>query len=179
MEVTNYSRSLDHATVMDNGSSVAHDGAFTLIELLVVIAVIALLMAILIPVMSAAREGAQRAVCLSNLRQLTLAWIAYADEHDGKLVCGSAGRQAGQSSGGSWQRVWDQSGDGSGSANIDLSSYIGIGDFRIRMCLYAGNMVNDVAKYDNVVITGDIPVLVWEDTFADGNLDQDSNHVWT
>jgi prepilin-type N-terminal cleavage/methylation domain-containing protein len=63
---------------------------FTLIELLVVIAIIALLMAILIPVASAARERGQHAVCLSNLRQLTMAWIAYADQHDSKLVYGTA-----------------------------------------------------------------------------------------
>jgi prepilin-type N-terminal cleavage/methylation domain-containing protein/prepilin-type processing-associated H-X9-DG protein len=68
----------------------ANATAFTLIELLVVIAVIALLMAILIPVLRSARERAQRTVCLSNLRQLTLAWVAYADDNDGKLVCGSA-----------------------------------------------------------------------------------------
>ena len=61
---------------------------FTLIELLVVIAVIALLMALLIPVLNLAREGAQRAVCLSNLRQLTLAWVLYADDNDSKLVSG-------------------------------------------------------------------------------------------
>ena len=63
--------------------------AFTLIELLVVIAIIALLMAILMPVASAARERGQRVVCLSNLRQLTLAWVQYADDHDGKLVIGT------------------------------------------------------------------------------------------
>ncbi len=63
---------------------------FTLIELLVVIAVIALLIALLVPVLRSAREQAQRAVCLSNLRQLTLAWIVYAEEHDGKLVPGRA-----------------------------------------------------------------------------------------
>ena len=68
--------------------------AFTLVELLVVIAVIALLMALLIPVLRSARERAQRMVCLSNLRQLTLAWIAYAEDHDGKLVNGSTFRQA-------------------------------------------------------------------------------------
>jgi prepilin-type N-terminal cleavage/methylation domain-containing protein len=64
--------------------------AFTLIELLVVIAIIALLMAILMPVASAARERGQRVVCLSNLRQLTLAWVQYADDHDGKIVDGTA-----------------------------------------------------------------------------------------
>jgi prepilin-type N-terminal cleavage/methylation domain-containing protein/prepilin-type processing-associated H-X9-DG protein len=64
--------------------------AFTLIELLVVIAVIALLMAILIPVLRSAREQGYRVVCLSNLKQLTLAWTAYATEYDGKMVRGTA-----------------------------------------------------------------------------------------
>ena len=63
---------------------------FTLIELLVVIAVITLLMALLIPVLRSAREQGQRAVCLSNLRQLTLGWLAYASEYDGKIVYGAA-----------------------------------------------------------------------------------------
>ena len=44
--------------------------AFTLIELLVVVAIIAVLIAILLPALSAARQMAQRAACLSNLRQV-------------------------------------------------------------------------------------------------------------
>jgi len=64
--------------------------ACTLIELLVVIAIISLLLALLFPVLRSARELGQRAVCLSNLKQLTLAWTAYAEEHDGHLVYGSA-----------------------------------------------------------------------------------------
>jgi prepilin-type N-terminal cleavage/methylation domain-containing protein/prepilin-type processing-associated H-X9-DG protein len=65
-------------------------GGFTLIELLVVIAMIALLLALLIPALRSAREQGLRMVCLSNLRQLTLAWTAYATEHDSKLVSGRA-----------------------------------------------------------------------------------------
>jgi prepilin-type N-terminal cleavage/methylation domain-containing protein/prepilin-type processing-associated H-X9-DG protein len=64
---------------------------FTLIELLVVIAIIAILMAILMPILARAREQGKRAVCLSNLKQLTLAWIMYADENNDNLVNGAAG----------------------------------------------------------------------------------------
>ena len=64
---------------------------FTLIELLVVISVIAVLMAILMPALSRAKEQGKRAACLSNLKNLSLAWIMYADENDDKLVCGDSG----------------------------------------------------------------------------------------
>ncbi|MEN6428414.1 MAG: type II secretion system protein [Phycisphaerales bacterium] len=74
--------------IINRKSSIVNPVGFTLIELLVVIAVIAVLLAILVPVMSAAKERAQHAVCLSNLRQLTTAWIAYADDYDGRLVLG-------------------------------------------------------------------------------------------
>jgi prepilin-type N-terminal cleavage/methylation domain-containing protein/prepilin-type processing-associated H-X9-DG protein len=65
--------------------------AFTLIELLVVIAIIAILMAILMPALQRAREGGKRAACLSNLKQITLAWNMYADENGDKLVNGATG----------------------------------------------------------------------------------------
>jgi len=65
--------------------------AFTLIELLVVIAIIAILMAVLMPALKRAREGGKRASCLSNVKQLTLAWNMYADENDDKLVNGATG----------------------------------------------------------------------------------------
>ena len=68
---------------------------FTLIELLVVVAIIALLMAILIPTLNRAREQGKRAACLSNLKQLTLGWIMYADDNDDKIVCASTNLKEG------------------------------------------------------------------------------------
>jgi prepilin-type N-terminal cleavage/methylation domain-containing protein/prepilin-type processing-associated H-X9-DG protein len=59
---------------------------FTLIELLVVIAIIAILMGILMPALSAARKMAQGAYCTANVKQLSFAWMMYAEENDGRLV---------------------------------------------------------------------------------------------
>jgi len=59
---------------------------FTLIELLVVIAVIAVLMAILLPSLQAAKRLAASSNCLANQRTLITAWFMYADDNDGWLV---------------------------------------------------------------------------------------------
>ncbi|MCE5218480.1 DUF1559 domain-containing protein [bacterium] len=72
---------------------------FTLIELLVVIAIIAILAAILFPVFARAREKARMSSCQSNLKQITLGILMYAQDYDSKGPGGwsSAGPDVGGS----------------------------------------------------------------------------------
>ncbi|MCD6395207.1 MAG: type II secretion system protein [Planctomycetes bacterium] len=64
---------------------------FTLIELLVVIAIIALLLSILMPSLKRAKEAGQRAVCLSGLKQLGMAFHMYAEGNNDEIVSGDIG----------------------------------------------------------------------------------------
>ena len=71
-----------------SGRAMAQARGFTLIELLVVIAIIAILAAILFPVFAKARDKARQTVCISNLKQLALGLLMYAEDYDETLPMG-------------------------------------------------------------------------------------------
>lgn len=70
-------------------------GGFSLIELLVVIAIISLVLAILLPSLSGARQQSQSSLCLSRLRSLGAGWHMYADDNDDVSVPGKMANAGG------------------------------------------------------------------------------------
>jgi len=105
----------------------------------VVIAIIAILAAMLLPALSAARERAQGLVCLNNTHQLALAWDLYADDHNGELPDNLVMTEFGLRTNINWVNnvmTWDTSSDNTNLATITGAS-LGVyaqGETRIYRC---------------------------------------------
>ncbi|HOG49633.1 MAG TPA: prepilin-type N-terminal cleavage/methylation domain-containing protein [Lentisphaeria bacterium] len=159
---------------------------FTLIELLVVIAIIAILAAMLLPVLSKARERAEQADCISNMRQLTLAFMMYTDDNKSQLPYytnggGGAGREGG------W--VYYDAFPVPAAGNFDVSRgtlYKYVNDERVyacrsdvteSLCSYGANSDTRNAKLSEIDRTSSIPLLLEEGstkpTTNDGYFDLD------
>lgn len=76
---------------MQRKGTFAKPTAFTLIKLLVIIAIISLLSAILFPVFARARENARRESCMNNMKQISLGWMMYTQDYDGRFPYYSSG----------------------------------------------------------------------------------------
>ncbi len=94
---------------------------FTLIELLVVIAIIAILMAILLPALSSAKESGRRVVCVSNLRQIHQGAMSYAGD-SGEWLPEPGIYPVGQS----YSNITNTWGNSSSALNIAWTNYAGV-----------------------------------------------------
>ena len=92
--------------------------AFTLIELLVVIAIIAILAALLLPALAKAKQSAQSSQCMSNEKQLILAWSMYYLDNKDQLVANQSNGSADTDA--NWIDGWETWGNSSDNTNVQL-----------------------------------------------------------
>jgi|GEM_PF-847628 len=134
------SRLADRGSIPTLSTTTASVGrGFSIIEVLVVIAIIAVLAALLFPVLISSRAAANRAKCMSNIKQLVMANRLYANDYDGRFV--PAAVDIFEGSGGHWRwHGWRPTTDGSTQFDPQKSPllpYMGR-DQRLKECPLGG-----------------------------------------
>ncbi|MEI6521714.1 MAG: prepilin-type N-terminal cleavage/methylation domain-containing protein, partial [bacterium] len=144
---------------------------FTLIELLVVISIIAILAAILFPVIARAREKAHTTTCVSNQRQISATLLMHAQDHEEMFI--TVGSDA-----------WPTSlGNYNDTAMYNCPTYTGVGtggapEYGFNMTL-GSKSIGEVQDPSSMLMTADLlPIQATNPsyTFIDPNTDLDARH---
>ena len=165
-----------------------HSKHFTLIELLVVIGIIAVLAAILLPTFNKARRKAQQAVCMNNMKQLSLGFQMYVEDNGESFPSYTNG---GSGAGGDGGWVWYDSFPVPSSGNFDVAYgtiYPYVNNTAVYQCpcdktgsllSYGANSDTEEIKLAQIPAAAEIPLLLEEgsaiETTNDGFFDLD----WT
>jgi prepilin-type N-terminal cleavage/methylation domain-containing protein len=145
-----------------------HKSGFTLIELLVVIAIIALLLSILMPALTKAKNQAQRVICKSQLHQAGLGVVMYASEDNSKLSVGNffnypiANHEDSNANG-----VPHESAD-DGFIGSDIQPYLSSEDLSIFICP-ANKTTRLMPAFSNSANTRGMSTYEW---YKSGNLNE-------
>jgi prepilin-type N-terminal cleavage/methylation domain-containing protein/prepilin-type processing-associated H-X9-DG protein len=117
--------------------------AFTLIELLVVVTIIAVLAALVLGAMNVARDRGDAAQCASNLRQLVIANLGYAAEHDGHYVPAQEPTNTIR-----WHGVRNGSGGKFDPTKGPLAPYLGA-EGRVKLCPALRRVLADASSFED------------------------------